>query len=374
MEEIDMQTGMVIPTIQLKKGTIEIIDQTRLPVAYEILSLRTVDALCAAIKKLAIRGAPALGIAGAFGLLLAIEEKWGREGDYYFDAEMARFSGFPDEVAPSDVVSAVNAAADRIRDTRPTAVNLFWALDRMQKICRRKWNSKPDLLKALHGEALAIFHEDLDMCRRLGANGAVLLKDGDSVLTHCNAGGLATSGYGTALGVVFAAVESGKKITVYADETRPLLQGARLTAWECLQREIPVQVVCEGASGYLMSKGLVSCAIVGADRIAANGDSANKIGTLSLAVVSKRYGVPFYVAAPSSTIDFSIEDGSQIPIEMRAEEEVKGCLGVEVAPVGASAMNPAFDVTPNELITAIITEEQVFYPPFDHLRKGHVSG
>ena len=205
------------------------------------------------------------------------------------------------------------------------------------------------------------------MCRRLGANGAELLRDGDSVMTHCNAGGLATSGYGTALGVIFAAVESGKKISVYADETRPLLQGARLTAWECIKRNIPVTVSCEGAAGHVLSKGLVAGIIVGADRIASNGDTANKIGTLNLAIIAKRYGVPFYVAAPSSTVDMAIASGAEIPIEMRDENEVKNCFGVAIAPQEASALNPAFDVTPNELISAIITEKQIFYPPFEKL-------
>jgi methylthioribose-1-phosphate isomerase len=202
------------------------------------------------------------------------------------------------------------------------------------------------------------------MCFAIGRHGAALLDDGDSVLTHCNTGGLATSGYGTALGVVFAAVEGGKKIHVYADETRPLLQGARLNAWECAERGIPVTVLCEGAAASLMREGRVSCVIVGADRIAANGDTANKIGTLTLAIAAGRFGVPFYVAAPSSTIDPAIADGSAIPIEQRAEDEVRLFRGVAIAPGAARAYNPAFDVTPRDLITAFITEKGVIQPPF----------
>jgi methylthioribose-1-phosphate isomerase len=362
-----MTDSIEIPTIRFRKGMVELIDQTRLPAEYIMLSLSTVADLCDAIKRLAIRGAPALGVAGAFGLLLAIEERWSRREGFYFDWEGVDTSAFPRSVAPGDLFAVVNKAADTISKTRPTAVNLFWALDRMMRVCHSSSGSADELLNALHSEAIAIYKEDLEMCRRLGRNGAELLKDGDTVMTHCNAGGLATSGYGTALGVIFAAVEAGKKIQVIADETRPLLQGARLTAWECCKRNIPVRISCEGAAGHVISKGLAACIIVGADRIAANGDTANKIGTMNLAIIAKRYGVPFYVAAPSSTIDLSLTSGSEIPIEMRDEEEVKSCLGVPIAPAQASALNPAFDVTPNELIGGIITEKQVFYPPFENL-------
>jgi methylthioribose-1-phosphate isomerase len=367
LQEYMMTDSMEIPTIRITKGKVEMIDQTRLPAEYIMLSLSTVDEMCDAIKRLAIRGAPALGVAGAFGLLLAIEEKWGRSDGFYFDWENVDTSAFPREVTPGDLVAVLNRAAGIIGETRPTAVNLFWALDRMKRVWESLAGSVDDLLRALHSEAIAIYREDLEMCRRLGKNGAELLNDGDTVMTHCNAGGLATSGYGTALGVIFAAIEAGKKIQVIADETRPLLQGARLTAWECCKRNIPVRISCEGAAGHVLSKGLAACIIVGADRIAANGDTANKIGTMNLAIIAKRYGVPFYVAAPSSTIDMSIASGSDIPIEMRGEEEVKGCLGMRIAPDEASALNPAFDVTPNELISAIITEKQVFYPPFEKL-------
>jgi methylthioribose-1-phosphate isomerase len=362
-----MTKDMVVPTIRFVAGAIEIIDQTLLPSQYRIISIKTIDELGDVIFRLAIRGAPALGLAGAYGLLLAVEEKWAGEGMHFFDEGGVDLSSFPRDVTLPEVREVVSRAADSIAGTRPTAVNLVWAIERLKRVAARQWASTEALLTALYREARLIHQEDLEMCRRLGRHGAVLLKDGEAVLTHCNAGGLATSGYGTALGVIFAAVEAGKRIQVFADETRPLLQGARLTAWECLQRGIAVTVVCEGAAGYVLSKGLVSAVIVGADRIAANGDTANKIGTLNLAVIASRYGVPFYVAAPSSTIDPAIVTGERIPIEMRPGSELRQCLGIDSTPPGAGAFNPAFDVTPNELISAIITEKGVFYRPFDDL-------
>jgi methylthioribose-1-phosphate isomerase len=251
-----------------------------------------------------------------------------------------------------------------LHDTRPTAVNLGWALARMKSVYARVWEAPVNMLKALYDEARAIYHEDIEMSLAIGRHGAALLKDGDSVITHCNTGGLATSGYGTALAVVFSAIEGGKRIHVYADETRPLLQGARLNTWECIDRGIPVTVLCDGAAASLMNTERIACAIVGADRIAANGDTANKIGTHGLAIVAKRFGVPFYVAAPSSTIDPAIRTGADIPIEQRPEAEVREFRGVIVAPNGAHAYNPAFDVTPNELIAGFITEKGIVHPPF----------
>jgi len=354
----------VLPTIAFKKGAVELIDQTLLPAEYKVLRITKVEALCEAIKSLRIRGAPALGIAGAYGLLLAVEEKWRRFDAYYFDEDTATLDGFPSVVTLEAVRDHLGRAGETLRATRPTAVNLGWAIDRMTKVCRREWVSAADMLRALHGEARAIHTEDLEMCRAIGRHGAALLADGDNVVTHCNTGGLATSGYGTALGVVFAAVESGKKIHVFADETRPLLQGARLNAWECVERGIPVSVLCDGAAASLMGEKKIACAIVGADRIATNGDTANKIGTLALALAAKRFGVPFYVAAPTSTIDPAIPDGSAIPIEHRAEDEVTSFRGVVSAPEGALAYNPAFDVTPHDLIAAFITEKGVVRPPF----------
>jgi methylthioribose-1-phosphate isomerase len=354
----------ILPTIVFKKGAIEMIDQTLLPAEYKILRITGVEQLCEAIQSLRIRGAPALGIAGAYGLLLAVEEKWPEHDDYYFDGRDSNLENF----SPIATVEAVRRYLDRIARqivaTRPTAVNLGWAIERMKKIYHSEWGSPVEMLRALHRETLAIYDQDLEMCKAIGSYGAELLNDGDNVLTHCNTGGLAASGFGTALGVVFAAFDSGKKIHVYADETRPLLQGARLNTWECARRGIPVSVLCDGAAASLLSRGRVSCVIVGADRIAANGDTANKIGTLNLAIVAGHYGVPFYIAAPSSTIDRKIPNGEAIPIEERDGDEVKSFSGVNTAAKNALAFNPAFDVTPHGLIAGFITENGIIQPPF----------
>ena len=354
-----------LPTIVFKKGAIELIDQTLLPGEYKILRITTVDQLCEAIQSLRIRGAPALGVAGAYGLLLAVEEKWPEHDNYYFDERTANLQAFSPIAAVEAVRRFLDFSGKQIAGTRPTAVNLGWAVDRMKAVYDREWSSSTEMLVALHAEALAIYDEDIEMCMAIGKHGAELIADGDRVLTHCNTGGLATSGIGTALGVVFAAVDSGKKVHVYADETRPLLQGARLNTWECEQRGIPVSVLCDGAAASLLSGGQVACVIVGADRIAANGDTANKVGTLSLAIISKRYGVPFYVAAPSSTIDKSIATGEGIPIEERSADEVKSFSGVKTTPANAGAYNPAFDVTPHDLIAGFVTEKGVVQPPFE---------
>jgi methylthioribose-1-phosphate isomerase len=358
----------VIPTIVFRKGAVELIDQTLLPTEYRVLRLTTVEDLCEAISVLRIRGAPALGVAGAYGLLLAVEDKWPLHDAYYFDMDGDNVDAFPPIATVEAVRKVLERAAKQIVATRPTAVNLGWAVERMKKIYDGEWEVPVEMLRALHREALEIYREDVDMCMAIGRHGAELLGDGDNVITHCNTGGLATSGFGTALGVVFAAVAAGKKIHVYADETRPLLQGARLNTWECEQRGIPVSVLCDGAAASVMSRIKISCAVVGADRIAANGDTANKIGTLGLAIVAKRYGVPFYVAAPTSTIDMSLASGEAIPIEERAEGEVKKFAGVVTAPNSARAVNPAFDVTPNDLIAGIITEKGVMHPPFHNLK------
>ncbi|UCH82681.1 MAG: S-methyl-5-thioribose-1-phosphate isomerase [Candidatus Latescibacterota bacterium] len=355
----------ILPTIALKKGAVELIDQTLLPVEYKILRLNRVEDLCEAIKALRIRGAPALGVAGAYGLLLAVEEKWRQHDTWYFDADGTNLDAFPAIATVEAVQQYIDINAKILRDTRPTAVNLGWAIDRMRKIYARVWDDPKAMLQALYNEAQAIYNEDIEMSLAMGRHGAALLNDGDNVITHCNTGGLATSGYGTAVAVVFSAVETGKRVHLYADETRPLLQGARLNTWECVDRGIPVTVLCDGASASLMSEKKIACAIVGADRIAANGDTANKIGTYNLAIVAKRFGVPFYVAAPSSTIDTAIATGSDIPIEQRSPDEVKQYRGVIVAPEEAEAYNPAFDVTPHELIAGWITEKGVLQPPFD---------
>jgi methylthioribose-1-phosphate isomerase len=357
----------IVPTIRLVKGAAEIIDQTLLPAQYVIRRLQTVDDVCDAIRKLRIRGAPALGVAGAYGLLVAVEEKWRCDESHYFDEGDKKSEGLkhlPPDVTVADVRAVLESAGETIGQTRPTAVNLHWALVRMAAVYGREWSDPVEMLCAVRDEAIMIYDEDLEMCRKLGQHGAELVEDGASVITHCNTGGLATSGYGTALGVVFAAAEAGKSVSVYADETRPLLQGARLTAWECLRREVPVTVLVEGAAASLMQRGGISCAIVGADRIAANGDTANKVGTFGLAILARRFEVPFYVAAPSSTIDPSLADGSKIPIEERSADEVRSFGGTQTAPKEADAYNPAFDVTPAELISGIITENGVFEPPY----------
>jgi methylthioribose-1-phosphate isomerase len=360
-------TGLmkILPTIVFNKGAVDLIDQTLLPTEYKILRLTGVEDLCEAIRALRIRGAPALGVAGAYGLLLAVEEKWRQHGTWYFDTDGTNLGEFPEIATTEAVQQILDRNAKILRDTRPTAVNLGWAIDRMKQVYARAWDNPRDMLQALYDEAQTIYREDIEMSLAMGRHGAELLKDGDNVITHCNTGGLATSGYGTALAVVFSAVESGKKIHLYADETRPLLQGARLNTWECVDRGIPVTVLCDGAAASLMSHKKIACAIVGADRIAANGDTANKIGTYGLAIVAKRFRVPFYIAAPSSTIDPAIPGGVDIPIEQRSETEVKQFRGVTVAPDEANAYNPAFDVTPHELIAGFITEKGIIQPPFD---------
>jgi methylthioribose-1-phosphate isomerase len=362
---------MILPTVRLVRGRVELIDQTLLPGEYRIISLATVDGVCEAITRLRVRGAPALGVAGAYGLVVSVEERWGGDGHIVDastgsnDSGQAHLEGLPPSVSIDEVRAVLRDAARRLGATRPTAVNLAWAIRRMEGVYESVHADARALVAALVIEAVEIHREDVAMCLRLGNNGAELLNDGDAVLTHCNTGGLATGGFGTALGVVFAAVESGKRIHVFADETRPLLQGARLTAWECERARVPVTVLVDGAAASLMAAGRVACAIVGADRIAANGDTANKIGTLGVALAARRFGVPFYVAAPSSTIDRALAVGSLIPIEERSPDEVRGFSGVVAAPVSVGAYNPAFDVTPQDLITAIITEAGVHTPPFD---------
>ncbi|MEM5769764.1 MAG: S-methyl-5-thioribose-1-phosphate isomerase, partial [Bacillota bacterium] len=248
---------------------------------------------------------------------------------------------------------------------RPTAVNLFWAIDRMLSVAARFHSAPPDVIyAALEAEAVSIAAEDAAVNRRMGAHGAALIKDGATILTHCNAGQLATVDFGTALGVIRAAWQQGKKLHVYADETRPLLQGARLTTWELMQDNIPVTLITDNMAGYVMKEGLIDCVIVGADRIAANGDTANKIGTYSVAVLAKEHNIPFYVAAPLSTFDFALASGEQIPIEERSADEVTHITGRRIAPAGVRVFNPAFDVTPHKYIAALITEKGIVYPPY----------
>ncbi|MCX7597586.1 MAG: S-methyl-5-thioribose-1-phosphate isomerase [Armatimonadetes bacterium] len=337
------------PTVQwiAEAPAVRIVDQTLLPTQECLLDLCDVDAVAEAIRMLRVRGAPAIGCAAAAGIALA--------------AALA-----PDDLAA--MKAYLSWATDTLAATRPTAVNLFWALDRMRAVWESWTGDGAGLRYALSREASAIIAEDIECCRAIGRYGADLLPDGARVLTHCNAGALATAGYGTALGVIRAAVEAGKKIHVWADETRPLLQGARLTAFELVADGIPCTVLCDNMAGSLMAAGQVDCAVVGADRIARNGDTANKIGTYGVAVLCRHHGIPFYVAAPLSTVDFSIASGQEIPIEQRSPDEVAWLAGFgkqAITPPGAGIFNPAFDVTPAALITAIITDRGVAWPPFE---------
>jgi methylthioribose-1-phosphate isomerase len=325
-------------------GHVELIDQTLLPGEFKYIDIKTPEDMWEAIKVLRVRGAPAIGIAAAMGVVLAIKNS--------------------DAATAEDLLGELAKVKDYLATSRPTAVNLFWALDRMERVARENAGlGVPELKQRLLDEALAIAEEDRRMCRAIGRHGAELIEDGQTVLTHCNAGGLATADYGTALAVFFAAKEQGKDIRAFADETRPLLQGARLTTWELQQAGIPVTLICDNMAAQVMREGRVGAVCVGADRIAANGDAANKIGTYGVSILAKAHGVPFYVAAPSSTFDLSLADGSAIPIEQRAREEVAAWGDRVIAPDGVDVYNPAFDVTPAENITAIITEKGVIFEP-----------
>ena len=334
----------MVPTVEWHNGAVRLLDQSRLPEVVEFLDCRDYQDVAEAIRRLKVRGAPAIGVTAALGVA---------QGAQAVEAtEYASFS------------KAVLAICECLAATRPTAVNLFWALERM----KRRLESVKDrpiaaIKEALIEEACRILEEDVALCKAMGRHGASLIADGQTVLTHCNAGALATAGYGTALGVIRAAWEQGKKIAVIADETRPVLQGARLTAWELMQDQIPVTLITDNMSGALMRQGKIHLCVVGADRIAANGDVANKIGTYSVAVLARAHGIPFYVAAPYSTIDLKTKSGAEIPIEQRDPLEVTSIHGSHpVAPQGVAVYNPAFDVTPAEFITAIITERGVFQP------------
>ena len=336
---------MPISTIEWADGRVRLIDQTLLPNEFKQIYCDDVETVWEAIKLLRVRGAPAIGIAGALGAVLGI---WESEATNY-----------------DDFASELKKATDYLATSRPTAVNLFWALDRIKTTAEQhKQLDIPKLKDALLAEALQIIEEDQAMCRAIGQHGLELLQNGDTILTHCNAGGLATSDYGTALAVMFAAHDAGRNITVYADETRPLLQGARLTTWELMQAGIDVTLICDNMAAQVMKEGKIQHVVVGADRIAANGDTANKIGTYGVAILAKEHGIPFYVAAPTSTLDLSLETGEQIPIEQRGAEEVTEGFGKRTAPEGVKVYSPAFDVTPAHLITAIITEKGIAYPPY----------
>lgn len=324
-----------------------IIDQTLLPNEYRVIELTSLESIAEAIVSLRVRGAPAIGCAAAYGLCVC--------------ASQVRVGGV------QELRAEIERAARVLASTRPTAVNLFWALNRMQAVAEADCESPDALREALLAEAHRIRDEDDGACRRMGALGAELVPDGAGIITHCNAGGLATSGYGTALGVIRAAHESGKRVHVYVDETRPLLQGARLTAWEMKTLGIPATLSCDVAASTHLASGRVQLAITGADRIAANGDVANKVGTLGLAVLCRHYGVPFYVAAPLSTFDSTVASGDAIPIEERSADEVSSLYGTSTAPVAEGVFtiaNPAFDVTPAQLVSAIITERGILRPPY----------
>jgi methylthioribose-1-phosphate isomerase len=334
----------MLPTVTWENGVVVMIDQRRLPAEEVQLRCRDHEEVADAIREMAIRGAPAIGVAAAFALALG--------------ARNTRSEGASLRAEWSDICAELAA-------TRPTAVNLFWAIERMRRRFDACAAEGGDALRhALLAEALAIQQEDLAACKRMGDLGAELLPPEARVLTHCNAGALATAGYGTALGVVRSAARAGKLKAVFADETRPWLQGARLTMWELMQDGIPATLIAEGAAGHLMAQGEINAIVVGADRIAANGDVANKIGTYSLAVLAKEHSLPFLVAAPVSTLDLNTPSGKDIPIEERPAHEVTHLAGRRVAPEGALARNPAFDVTPHRYVTAIVCERGVAHPPF----------
>jgi methylthioribose-1-phosphate isomerase len=326
-------------------GHLVLIDQTRLPVELVERECRDVETVWEAIKQLRVRGAPAIGIAAAYGVVVGCVQRTVSADEPAFFARL------------EEVVSY-------LATSRPTAVNLFWALERMKKKGLSLRGVKPpaEIHRDLLAEAKAIHEEDRATCHAIGRYGAALLGERTGVLTHCNAGGLATAEYGTALAVLFTCQDQGKKLHVFVDETRPLLQGSRLTAWELAQRGIEATLICDNMAGQVMREGKVQAAIVGADRIAANGDTANKIGTYSVAVLAAAHNIPFYVAAPSTTFDLSIESGDQIPIEERSREEITHGFGKQTAPDGVGVYNPAFDVTPARLIKAIITERGVIEP------------
>ena len=328
--------------------TVVMIDQTRLPREESYVTCRTYQDVAEAIRSMVIRGAPAIGVAAAMGVALGVL----RTPEVSLDTEFPRI-------------------CETLAATRPTAVNLFWAIDRMKGLYL-SLDGLPiaERRARMVAEAKRIKLEDIAICEAIGRHGAGLVPDGKTVLTHCNAGALATAGYGTALGVIRAAVSAGKKIEVYADETRPFLQGARLTVWELQQDGIAATLITDNMAGHFLKSGRIGCVVVGADRIAANGDVANKIGTYSVAVLAKENGVPFYVAAPISTLDLTLASGAGIPIEQRAAVEVTHVFGVPIAPEGTAVENPAFDVTPNRYVTAIVTEHGVAEPPFeDSLRR-----
>ena len=333
---------MAVKTIEWRNDSVRMIDQRLLPARETIRTYRDYKGVADAIRTIVIRGAPAIGVAAAMGVALGMRGYAGARAKTRFEV-----------------------VAKALKATRPTAVNLAWAVDRMRRVLEENLSlDAAHLFRRLREEAIAVCTEDIQANRSLGHFGAELLSQSSTVLTHCNAGALATAGYGTALGVIRAAKEAGKKVAVFADETRPFLQGSRLTAWELHHDKIPVTVIADNMAASVLRSGQIDCVIVGADRIAANGDVANKIGTYPLAVMARRHNVPFYVAAPLSSIDLDCADGDQIPIEERSGLELTEFSGKQIAPKGVATFNPAFDVTPHELVTAIITERGIAFPPY----------
>lgn len=337
---------MPVSAVEWSEDKIRIVDQTKLPHKFCYIYIDNIKDLREAICSMRIRGAPAIGVAAALGVFLEMQKSKARD-----------YETFKEEM---------EMVCKYLESSRPTAVNLFWAINRLRKTIEKKTELSPLQLKEeLKKEAFCIMREDRECTKAIGDIGASLIDDGDTVLTHCNAGALATAGYGTALSVIYRAKEQGKRIKVYADETRPLLQGARLTTWELLREGVDVTLICDSMAGMVMKEGKINKVIVGADRVSANGDVANKIGTYSLAVLAKENNIPFYVACPLSTVDFSLKSGDGIPIEIRGEEEVKSFCGKRCAPEGVKVYNPAFDVTPSKYISAIITDRGICYPPYE---------
>ncbi len=340
-------TSSSIKPIEWANGVVRLIDQTKLPRQFVVLEIHNELEMWDAIKRLVVRGAPAIGVSAAYGVYLGVNRRK------------------PRNVA--ELKQLTNEVADYLATSRPTAVNLFWALDAMRNVSKALPDSTPlaQALDRLLSTAKAIQHDDENRCAQMSAHGAALIdSNATGILTHCNAGALATAGIGTALGVI-REIARERKITVYVDETRPLLQGARLTAWELAQEKIDFRLIADNMAASMMKEGLVHAVITGADRIAANGDSANKIGTMPLAICAKYFNIPFYIAAPLSTVDFTIKTGDEIPIEERESEEITTLGGVHTAPEGAKTRNPAFDVVPHNLIEAIITEVGIITPPFN---------
>ena len=345
----------MLETVEWNGDRVRLLDQRLLPGEEIYLECRSAGEVQQAIRGMAVRGAPAIGVTAAMGIALGAAQLASDVEAAAFDTRFARM-------------------LDDFAATRPTAVNLFWAIERMRRVARAHREAGPEAVaRALVAEAAAIKAEDIAACRRIGAFGAALVPEDATILTHCNAGALATAGYGTALGVVRGAVEAGKRVAVFADETRPFLQGARLTAWELQKDGIPVTVITDSAGGHFLRTGRIDLVVVGADRIAMNGDVANKIGTYSVAVLAHENNVPFYVAAPLSTLDPALLDGEQIPIEERASEEVTHLGSTRIAPVGVPALHPAFDITPHRYITAIVTDKGIARPPFDRSLRSLLS-